>query len=320
MSNSHPYLKAYLKTNCKFDRILKHYRNIQNQNNNINNHINYNNQNAGGGKLITEIDNFIFEENYDDEDERISIFIGKKYECVIAFIDKQTPNLVWLEYFSYNQNCNINKNLIHGEGTFNMMSSFIKYIKQKHPHIKMIKLSDKSEFTCSNIRISLYKLYMLKYGKSFYEQKFGFIIDDTNHPEIISIHNKNIQNSKTIKIDKEFITEELNKLLQIKDTLYKPYLTPELIDEFTSNLENNELVREFILRFKIPNLQCAIFEDFLNIIFGNYNLDRTIIEQGAVYIKYIDVDKDKQKSKKLTKKKITSSSSNLIRKLSLKSK
>ena len=295
MPQSHPYLKAYLKSNGKFKKILKHYKSNK-----------YTNNIQNGGH-ITEIDNFIFEEDYDEEDERISIFIGKKYECVIAFIDKQTPNLVWLEFFSYHQNCNINKDLIHGEGTFNMMSTFIKYIKQKHPEIQFIKLSDKSEFICSDTKISLYKLYMLKYGKSFYEKKFGFILDNTNHPETIFIHKKNIINSEHIRIDKEFIIEELKKLLEIKKTLFKFYLTSELINNFTSNIENNELVRDFLSRFKIPDNQCSIFEDFLNIIFGNYNLDTSIISQGAVYIKYIK----EHYSRKLTKKRNSRSISKL---------
>ena len=298
MSQLHPYLKAYLKTNGKFKKILKHYK--------ISNYTNkYTNKIQNGGH-ITEIDNFIFEEDY-EEDERTSIFIGKKYECVIAFIDKQTPHLVWLEFFSYHQNCNINKDLIHGEGTFKMMTTFIKYIKQKHPEIQFIKLSDKSEFICSDTKISLYKLYMLKYGKSYYEKQFGFILDNTNHPEILFMHKKNIINSEIIKIDKEFIIKELKKLLEVKKTLFKFYLTSELITDFTSNIKNNELVREFLLRFKIPDNQCAIFEDFLNIIFGNYNLDTSIISNGAVYIKNIE----SHKSKKLTKKRNDSSISKL---------
>ena len=336
MPNTHPYLQAYIKTNCKFNKILKHYKNIQKQN------TIKTNQNAGGGNIITEIDNFIFEENEDEtrelakamsrtepslreglkpsqeEDERISIFIGKRYECVIAFIDKQTSHLVWLEYFSYNQNCNINKNLLHGEGTFNMMTIFIKYIKQKHPEIQIIKLTDKSEFICSSIRISLYKLYMLKYGNSFYEKKFGFVLDKTNHPDIIRYHKQNIEISKTIRIDTEFIRQELQKLLEIKNTLFKTYLTPEIIKDFTSHLRNEELVRDFLLRYKIPDDQCAIFEDFLDIIFGNYNLDISIISTGGIYVKNIY----SHKTKKLTKERPTSNinSSRSMDKLSLKHK
>ena len=78
------------------------------------------------------MDNFIFEENIDEDDDRIQIFVGKQNECVLAFIDKLNPNTVWLEYFKYHQHCNIDKNLIHGEGTFKMMSAFIKYIKQSN--------------------------------------------------------------------------------------------------------------------------------------------------------------------------------------------
>ena len=170
-----------------------------------------------------------------------------------------------------------------------MMTTFIKYIKHKHPEIQIIKLTDKSEFICSSIRISLYKLYMLKYGNSFYEKKFGFVLDKTNHPDIIKCHNKNIELSKTIRIDTEFITKEMQKLLEIKNTLFKTYLTPELIKDFTSHLRNEELVRDFLLRYKIPDDQCAIFEDFLDIIFGNYNLDISIISTGGIYVLHLDL-------------------------------
>lgn len=289
MKQLHPYLQIYLKSNCKFKKVLKHYMNSKKQNKS-------NTQNAGGK---VEFDNFIFEEFYDEEDERINIFIGKKHQCVYGIINKATPHLVWLEWFNYHQNCNLTQDLVKGEGTVNMMSTFIKYIKEYHPDIKIIKLSDKGEFICSNVSISLYKLYMLKYGTSFYE-KFGFSLDNTNNPDIIIKHNKNIENSKTIKIDKEFIIKELKKILEVKDSLFKFYLTHQLIDDFASHLEDNELVREFLLRFRIPDTQCAIFEDFLNIIFGNYNLDTSIISLGAIYVKKIEKYKP---SKKLTKKK-----------------
>ena len=289
MKQIHPYLQIYLKSNGKFKKVLKHYMNSKKQNQS-------NTQNAGGK---VEVDNFIFEEFYDEEDERINIFIGKKHQCVYGIIDKATPDLVWLEWFNYHQNCNLTQDLVKGKGTVNMMTTFIKYIKEYHPDIKIIKLSDKSEFICSNVSISLYKLYMLKYGKSFYE-KFGFSLDNTNNPDIIIKHTKNIENSKTIKIDKEFIIKELKKILEVKDSLFKFYLTPQLIDDFASHLKDNELVREFLLRFRIPDTQCAIFEDFLNIIFGNYNLDTSIIALSAIYVKKIEKYKP---SKKLTKKK-----------------
>ena len=290
MKQLHPYLQIYLKSNGKFKEVLKHYMNSKKQK--------QNEIQTGGGKV--EIDNFIFEEFYDKEYERTNIFIGKKYQCVYGIIDKATPHLVWLEWFNYHQNCNITQDLVKGEGTFNMMTTFIKYIREYHTDIKIIKLSDFSEFVCSNISISLYKLYMLKYGKSFYE-KFGFILDNTNNPDTIMKHTKNIENSKMIRIDKEFIIKELKKILEVKDSLFKFYLTQELIDEFTSHLEDNELVRKFLLRFRIPDTQCAIFEDFLNIIFGNYNLDTSIISLGVIYIKNLEIHKQ---LRKLTKKKV----------------
>ena len=75
MKQLHPYLQIYLKSNNKFKQVLNHYMNTKKQNQS-------NTQNGGG---IIEIDNFIFEEFYDDEDERINIFIGKKTSMCVWY-------------------------------------------------------------------------------------------------------------------------------------------------------------------------------------------------------------------------------------------
>lgn len=271
MNNLHPYLQIYYKSKYKFKKMLKHYLDIKNNNNYI------------GGAIV--LNNFIFEEYYDEEDNRNNIVIGKKEQCLHGIIDNATPDTVWLEWFSYHRNCNIDKNLIRGEGTVNMMKTFIEYIRKYHPKIQKIKLSDKSEFVCSGVNISLYKLYILKYGKSFYEHKFGFVLDTLNDPEILKKHKQNIELSKNIKINKNLIKQQFEKMLDIKDSLNKHYLTIDLINEFVDNLNDNELVRDFLIRYKIPDNQCAIFEDFLNIIFGTNNFDSYIISLSPIYVK-----------------------------------
>ena len=73
------------------------------------------------------------------------------------------------------------------------------------------------------------------------------------------------------------------------------------------------------MRFKIPDNQCAIFEDFLDIIFNNY-LDTTIISIGGIYSKnlYINRNIDRNRNKKLTKKKRNSISSKHTKKANTK--
>jgi hypothetical protein len=289
MNRLHPYLQIYYNSNKKLTKALNYYLKFKNQN-----------QNAGGKDIKNIIDNFIFEEKYDEEDKITNIFIAERQDCIHAIIDSNTSNLVWVEWFGYHQNCSIDRNLIRGEGTARMMETFIKYIKKHHPEIKYIKLSDNSEFTCDKINISLYKLYILKYGKSFYEKKFDFVLDTTNKQEIINIHNYNIEKSKNLKINKELIKEQFQLLLLSKLSLLKFYLNKELIDNFLKELNDDELVSDFLIRYKIPDEQCGLFEDFLNIIFGNNGLDTSIISNGAVYVKTLDIIK----SKKLTKKKL----------------
>lgn len=49
MKQLHPYLQIYLKSKCKFKKVLTHYMNTKKKQNEI--------QNAGG---TVEIDNFIY--------------------------------------------------------------------------------------------------------------------------------------------------------------------------------------------------------------------------------------------------------------------
>ena len=341
MTQKHPYLQIYCESNHKFNKIIKHYISWKNDNIKWKNdyfkklHTQLPTQSltqsltqlptqsltqlptqsltqTAGGEI--ELDNFIFEEFYDEELERLTIVIGKRYECINAFIDKLEPNIVIIEWFGFHQYCNIDKNLIHGEGTFRLMKTFIKYIKQHHKNIQFIKLADKAEFVCFNTKISLYKLYMLKYGKSFYEYKFGFNLDDSNESKIFDIHNRNIKNSEDIKIDKELIIDKLQKQLQIKYINCKYYLTQELIDEFVRNLINGELVRDFMIRYKIPDNQCEIFQDFMNIIFAYYNMDVSIVSLGAVYVKELKIPNNRKLTRKSINKNYIKSSAKLTKK------
>jgi len=50
-------------------------------------------------------------------------------------------------------------------------------------------------------------------------------------------------------------------------------------------------VKILFIHFYASVTYCAIFEDFLIIIFGNYNLDTSIIELRAINVKNLEISK-----------------------------
>ena len=110
-----------------------------------------------------------------------------------------------------------------------MMNTFIKYIKQnqKYANINKIVLTDNTYIECNapqsiyKKRLSLYNLYLFKYGCGYYEKNFNFkLIND----EIK--HKLNLEKYKTITIDKEkvYLDNKLSDLdKKIKGYVFKNY-------------------------------------------------------------------------------------------------
>lgn len=305
----HPYIQAYLHTNGKHNKILELYNQLQRnqlQRNKSNKgmQIEIQNKKQNGGSII--IDNFVFDENISINNNNttdISIFIGKVSHCLSAIIYSNSSNIINVNYFSYDKICNITKNLEKGDGTSKMMNAFFKYIELHHPKIDTIILTDKSELNCSNINISLYMLYMLKYHTSYYEKRHGFIIDKFNNSkEKIKKHNENKIKSQKLKIDKTFIANKLE------------YYDNVILDEFIANINDGELVSEFLKRFNAKEQLCDIFNIFLQIIYTYNKLDKSVIVDGIVFIKYLH---QHRRNTSLTKKSSRFSKSKTLKKNSI---
>jgi len=277
----HPYISAYLQSKGKHKKILQLYNQIQR------------NQLQNGGGVI--IDNFDIHEDINENiinnrvSTDISIFIGKVSHCLVGLINSDNPNTVVIIYFGYDKICNITKNMERNDGTSKMMMAFFKYIDLHHKNINTFILSDDSNFDCSNIKISLYMLYMLKYNTSYYEKRFDFITDkDNNSDELIKIHNDNKIKSQNIIIDKRFIINKLD------------HFDKSILDEFISNIKDGEYVSVFLKRFKSPDHLCHIFSTFLNIIYIHNKLNISSITDRISFIKHLH--KADNRNKKLTRK------------------
>ena len=130
-----------------------------------------------------------------------------------------------------------------GKDTKIMFNTIIDYIKEKYKTVSRVELTDKTELKCySNIlglelRIDLYYLYHLKYGKGYYLQNFGFKIN--NKANDVNIQKRNIL--KYLKFELYF--KDFNKFI-IDECQQKHYskLIKELERFFTldnSNHSNN---------------------------------------------------------------------------------
>lgn len=283
-----PFMRAFMATKKKKRFILKHYQNIV-----------FKKQRGGSNKPV-HIDDFVFHENIDyDESAKplsINIFIGGYDDCLISNIDITIPYVVYIQYFAYNQHCNLSRDLDKNTGTTRMMKAFIKYIQQKHPEITIIKLTDDARTTCDDISIDLYKLYLLKYGASFYEKRFGFEIDmEENNPDVIELHKSNClaAHSNNILLDKEFLMDKL-QILGKYDI--------HTINRFINKLANGQRCMEFLKIYKAPLDECGIFHDFLDIMFYKYMKP---LRTSIIYSKNLEKDRLINKSslsRKLTKK------------------
>ena len=290
-----PFMRAFMATKKKNRFILNHYHNVK-----------YKKQYGGSYKPVL-IDDFVFQENIDyDESAKqssINIFIGGYDDCLISNIDITIPYIVYIQYFAYNQHCNLARDLDKNTGTTRMMKAFIKYIQQKHPEITTIKLTDDARTTCDDISIDLYKLYLLKYGASFYEKRFGFEIDmEENARDVIDLHKSNClaAHSNNILLDKDFLMEKL-QILGKYDI--------HTINKFINKLTNGQRCMDFLSIYKAPLDECRIFYDFLDIIFYKYMKQ---LRTSIIYRKNLE------QSKKLTKKAFSRVSSRLSRRYSKK--
>lgn len=218
---------------------------------------------------IDYIDDFEFETDNENNilKQIIKIFLGKpSVNCVVVELKNSDKTIGELKSFGYNLHCNITKNMKRRSGTIEMFNTMIKYIKNYHPECKRIICSDKADFQCSpdgNTRIPFYNLYLIRYGKGYYEHLFNFQLLDENDK---ITHNMNI------KINKIKVSEYLHQ--------YKY----NNIDEFITLLNEGEIPKEILTRIR-DEKYCEIIDKFINYIFIE---SRIIPFIGKLY--FIDIE------------------------------
>lgn len=103
------------------------------------------------------------------------VYFGGKKMCVSfsIYFDEPDPNL---DVVGYDENCNTTATLVNGKGTKHMLLcafAFVKHMYGKHGVSERFLLKDYSTIDCHGHEMFLSHFYMLHYGKTWYEAKFG---------------------------------------------------------------------------------------------------------------------------------------------------
>jgi hypothetical protein len=210
---------------------------------------------------------FDFNYNYDKYNDEYNIFIGNNRSCLLVLMPKNNPNKeAIIEKFEYHQECDIHKKLTKGYGTIIMMKTLLRLLKNRLS-IKMIYLTDKSTIYCNEIKykkIPLYYLYLFRYKKPYYVEKFNFKFSHNN--EKLN-HNENIKKMLKIKINKKEI-----KNYFLENNSYLKNFDKNKLKEFLSFINNKEYLYKFVKKFNDKNL-CYFFFLLLEYYFKKYNMN-----------------------------------------------
>lgn len=93
--------------------------------------------------------------------------------CVGLTYDTNKPTILKLDHLSYYKRCSKDKDLLKGTGTQEMLQTILKLCIEHFPNIKKVVFNDVSFFECNNQQILLSVYYLLLYGETWYESKFG---------------------------------------------------------------------------------------------------------------------------------------------------
>ena len=277
MDNLHSYSLADLKYNLKRSKSKKYSRflkkNIKTQ--------------KGSGEHIGNNNKHMFdiEDVYDADDQIRKIFIGKSDAnmCIVGMIFDSTPDEIVIDNFNYKQTCNLTADLERVTGVKKMMKTYLKYVKQKYPVLTKATLSDKATFNCIDAitnsleKISLYKLYLIKYKSPYYvrNHEFLFMKEDEliKHTDNLSIINKDSINFNYNK----FIAYLEHYKILLPANIQECFIS-EKIDDSQYTCDNIKLIITHLTEQKY----CKILNYLLDYIFDINTLKKL---SGAVYYK-----------------------------------
>lgn len=212
-----------------------------------------------------------------DDDKRICLFIDKfinKYEtkliygckinnyCLSATLNYKTKIAI-LQTLQKDTRCLYKNGFPNQKDINKMMLHFIDFCKKES--MKEIQLTDNSYIVCgeNKIKVHLSEIFILKRGKPYYSEKFGFIPEDVGYQLFLD----NIKIMKKIKWNSKKIKWKtiLNHLSNEKEK--------NIILQNIENCKNKDcLLTEFIQ--KLGNKICESWKILIHYLFLQLRLNR----------------------------------------------
>lgn len=173
---------------------------------------------------------------------RYTLFIGgckKRCITITKFIDNDNAHI---EGITYDTLCNISKDMKRSSGTIDMIKTALTFLIRIFPKIRTVSFVDKSEIYCkNNAHVYLASYHFLKYGKTWYEDKFDAIPEESCDRKVYNRFKKNIGKYTTSSF-KEFCSLYLEKNIRNKSAIMRTirphYDTNDLI--FLKRIQENE--------------------------------------------------------------------------------
>ena len=213
---------------------------------------------------------------------------GLNIKCVNIIINKKRNKGI-LELVQYHEKCAFFDTLKDGFEMTDLVKNSLYFAMYTYPDVLNYELVDNSFISCKNgKRISLADLQFVKYGKTWYENKFGAVS----------------KNKKVINFIKKNIIEKLNKKINLS---YDQFIKEYYDENFFANNKNINLIKntyksentfnEYLNYFFKNNLNCIfyqyIFQEYIgNLLQGNeWIIEKSIIENYDINAIIIDTGK-----------------------------
>jgi hypothetical protein len=170
------------------------------------------------------------------------IKFGGARQCINISIypDNNIPNINGI---SYDSECSIGKDLHPGDGTIEMVKSALRFVKDLYPNTKEFMLKDHSKIKCKNkIEIPLYYYYITKYGKTWYQDKFGakpYVKEERKHIKELVRFLKESPMLGIEEFDKVYVKASGCQLRNFADHFREEYESSRSYMEFLKNVISN---------------------------------------------------------------------------------
>lgn len=131
------------------------------------------------------------------------ITLGGPNKLCIAIDSYEHSSTAYMSALGYNRRCNMQENLIRGDGTKHLMRISLAYVLQTQPTIEGITLRDDSKIVCVNGKsLKLYYFCIAVYGKTWYEKHFGAKLEDKKQRDAYRQMKAHLQNTQMLSIIK----------------------------------------------------------------------------------------------------------------------